>query len=169
MRTVRDVMHGDVEVLRTTESAADAACYLTAHAEDRVPLCLADGSLAGTVTDRDIVAKVVAKGLDPRHVLLAELADPDDRLALDVDAPVEEAVSVMAAAGRGPPAGDRGQPCRRAREPARRDAGTGLPGGLVRPVVRSLDGRLTHAADPPRSTDAAEPTPHQSWALDSGG
>jgi CBS domain-containing protein len=66
-----------------------------------VPLCLADGSLAGTVTNRDIVAKVVAKGLDPRHVLLAELADPDDRLALDVDAPVEEAVSVMAAAGRG--------------------------------------------------------------------
>ena len=101
MRTVRDVMHGDVEVLRTTESAADAACYLAAHSEDRVPLCLADGSLAGSVTNRDIVAKVVAKGLDPRQVLLADLADPDDRLAIDVDAPVEEAVSAMAAAGRG--------------------------------------------------------------------
>ncbi len=101
MRTVRDVMHGDIEVLRATESAVDAACYLAAHAVDRVPLCLADGSLAGTITDRDIVAKVVAKGLDPRQVLLADLADPDDRLAVDVDAPVEEAVSVMAAAGRG--------------------------------------------------------------------
>ncbi len=103
MRTVRDVMHADIEVLRTTESAADAACYLAAHAEDLVPLCLADGSLAGTVTSRDIVAKVVAKGLDPRQVLLADLADladPADLLALDVDAPVEEAVSVMTAAHR---------------------------------------------------------------------
>jgi len=100
MRTVRDVMHGDIEALRTTESAVDAACYLAAHSEDRVALCLADGCLAGTVTSRDIVTKVVAKGLDPRRVLLADLADADDQLALDVDAPVEEAVRVMAAAQR---------------------------------------------------------------------
>ena len=37
MRTVRDVMRGDIEVLRTTETAADAACYLAAHREDSVP------------------------------------------------------------------------------------------------------------------------------------
>ena len=67
MKTVRDVMRGDIEVLRTTETAADAACYLAAHPEDAVPLCLADGSLAGSVSSRDIVAKVVAKGLDPRR------------------------------------------------------------------------------------------------------
>ncbi len=64
MRTVRDVMYGDIEVLRTTESAADAAWYLAAHDVDEVPLCLADGSLAGSVTCHDIVVKVVAKGLD---------------------------------------------------------------------------------------------------------
>ena len=95
MRTVRDVMRSDVEVLRTTESAADAACFLAAHGEESVPLCLADGSLAGTVSSRDIVAKVVAKGRDPRHVRLAELAEPGDVLGLDVDAPVDEAASVM--------------------------------------------------------------------------
>ena len=60
-----------------------------------MPLCLADGSLAGAVTTRDIVAKVVAKGLDPREVRLADLADPGDALSLDVDAPVAEAVSLM--------------------------------------------------------------------------
>ena len=97
MRTVRDVMHADIEVLRTTESAADAACYLAAHGEDRVPLCQTDGRLAGTITSRDIVAKVVAKGLDPRQVLLSELADPLDALALDVDASLQEAVTVMCA------------------------------------------------------------------------
>jgi len=100
MRTVRDVMHTDIEVLRTTESAADAACYLAAHGDDQVPLCLADGSLAGSVTSRDIVTKVIAKGLDPRQVLLEELADPLDVLALDADVPVEEAVSVMCASRR---------------------------------------------------------------------
>ena len=97
MRTVRDVMRADIEVLRTTETAADAAYYLAAHADDAVPLCLTDGSLAGTVSSRDIVAKVVAKGLDPRQVRLAELAEPGDVLALDVDVPVEDAVALMCA------------------------------------------------------------------------
>ena len=95
MRTVRDVMRNDIEVLRTTESAADAACFLAAHSEESVPLCLSDGSLAGSVSSRDIVAKVIAKGRDPREVQLSELAEPDDVLGLDVDAPVDEAVSVM--------------------------------------------------------------------------
>jgi CBS domain-containing protein len=95
MRTVRDVMSGDIEVLRTTETAADAACYLAEHDEDSVLLCLADGSLAGTVSSRDIVAKVVAKGLDPREVTLAELTGPGEVLALDMDVPVEDAVAIM--------------------------------------------------------------------------
>jgi CBS domain-containing protein len=88
-------MSVDIEVLRTTETAADAACYLATHNEDTVPLCLSDGSLAGTVSHRDIVTKVVAKGLDPREVTLAELAEPGDALALDADITVEDAVSIM--------------------------------------------------------------------------
>jgi len=88
-------MRRDIEVLRTTESAADAACFLAARSEESVPLCLSDGSLAGTVSNRDIVAKVIAKGRDPRQVQLSELAEPGDVLGLDVDVPVDEAVSVM--------------------------------------------------------------------------
>jgi len=95
MRTVRDVMCGVVEVLRTTESAADAACYLAAHGEDAVPLCLDDGSLAGVVSSRDIVAKVVAKGLDPQAVRLSELAEPGSAVGLDVNAPLDDAVALM--------------------------------------------------------------------------
>ena len=99
MRTVRDVMSGDIEVLRTTDSVTEAACYFATHDEDTVPMCLADGSLAGMVRARDIVAKVVAKGLDPREVTLAELAEPAepaDALALDVGITVDDAVSIMA-------------------------------------------------------------------------
>ena len=95
MRTVRDVMSGHIEVLQTTETAADAASYLASHVEESVPLCLSNGSLAGTVSNRDIVSKVVAKGLDPREVRLKDLAEPADALAVDADATVEDAVAYM--------------------------------------------------------------------------
>jgi CBS domain-containing protein len=88
-------MSGDIEVLQTSETAADAASYLSSHVEESVPLCLSDGSLAGTVSNRDIVSKVVAKGLDPREVRLEDLAEADDALALDADVTVEDAVAYM--------------------------------------------------------------------------
>ena len=95
MRTVRDVMSGDIEVLSTGETAADAAGYLASHVDEAVPLCLSDGSLAGSVSGRDILAKVIAKGLDPREVRLADLAEPEDIVALGIDVSVEEAADVM--------------------------------------------------------------------------
>ena len=58
---------------------AEAAIYLASHDEESAPFCLADGRLAGTVSNRDIVTKVVAQGLDPRQVQLSALAGPGDR------------------------------------------------------------------------------------------
>ena len=95
MRTVRDVMRFDIEVLRTTDTAAHAARLLAAGHEESIPLCLSDGRLAGVVSNRDIVTRVVARGLDPCRVTLGELVQPDDALGLDVDATVCEAVTVM--------------------------------------------------------------------------
>jgi CBS domain-containing protein len=95
MRTVRDVMHEDVEVLRTTETAADAAGFLATHDEETVPVCGSDGRLAGTVSTRDIVTEVVAKGRDPNQVRLAELAEQREVVALDADSTVEEAAALM--------------------------------------------------------------------------
>jgi CBS domain-containing protein len=95
MRTIRDVMSVDIEVLRTTETAADAACFLATHGDDAVPVCLSDDSLAGMVTNRDIVAQVVAKGRDPHEVSLAEFAEADGMVALDIDIPLDDAVAVM--------------------------------------------------------------------------
>jgi CBS domain-containing protein len=95
MRTVRDVMSGNIEVLRTTETAADAATFLASHGEDSVSLCLSDGSLAGTVSNRDIVSKVVAKGLDPREVSLGDLSESAVVAALDADLTVEDAANYI--------------------------------------------------------------------------
>ena len=60
-----------------------------------MPLCLSDDSLAGMVSNRDIVAQVVAKGRDPAQVSLAEFVDAVDVVALDVDVSLEEAVALM--------------------------------------------------------------------------
>jgi CBS domain-containing protein len=88
-------MSGHIEVLRTSETAADAATYLASHVEESVPLCLSDGSLAGTVSNRDIVCKVVAKGLDPREIRLEEFAESGEVPALDAGVAVEDAVAYM--------------------------------------------------------------------------
>jgi CBS domain-containing protein len=95
MRTVRDVMSVHIEVLRTSETAAAAANYLASHVEESVPLCLSDGSLAGTVSNRDIVSKVVAKGLDPREVRLEEFAETSEVPAIEASVTVEDAVAYM--------------------------------------------------------------------------
>jgi CBS domain-containing protein len=95
MRSIRDVMSEDVDFLRTTDTAADAARFLATHNDDAVPLCLSDGSLAGTITSRDIVAQVVAKDRDPREVSLSEFAGPADVVALDLDVTLEDAVALM--------------------------------------------------------------------------
>jgi CBS domain-containing protein len=95
MRSIRDVMCEDVEVLRTTDTAADAARFLSRHSDDAAPLCRKDGSLAGTISSRDIVSQVVAKDRDPREVSLSEFAGPADLVALDLQVSLEDAVALM--------------------------------------------------------------------------
>lgn len=101
MKTVRDVMRAEIEVIRSTESVADAARYLAVHGTDGVVLCREDGSLAGEVTARDIVALVVAEGLDPAATTLADVpglageGTPCDGLGLGADLSLEEAASRM--------------------------------------------------------------------------
>ena len=107
MRTIRDVMSGDLEVLHTTETAADAACFLARRGEDSATLCQDDGSLAGTVSGghRDAGR---SPGPGSEEVRLAEFADfvefagaPDGRptasaaIALDIDISLEDAVALM--------------------------------------------------------------------------
>ncbi len=95
MRRVRDVMCGEIDALSSTDSVVVAARYLVANDVDAVPVCADDGALAGTVGTRDIVALVVARGLDPRQVTLGEIAVADGALGVDADLPVEEAASIM--------------------------------------------------------------------------
>jgi CBS domain-containing protein len=101
MKTVRDVMCPVRDVLLTTDSVAEAAIYLASHDEESAPFCRADGRLAGTVSNRDIVTKVVAQGLDPRLVQLSALAGVGDPVTLDIDVSVEDAVALMTRGSQG--------------------------------------------------------------------
>lgn len=62
-----------------------------------LPVCEPDGHLAGLVTDRDLVVKVMAAGMDPGNVALEELADQDEVVTIGADDPVDELVEVMKA------------------------------------------------------------------------
>jgi CBS domain-containing protein len=95
MPTVRDVMCDEVEVLQLSNTAADAAFVLASRGIGVIPLCQPDGRLAGTVSDRDIVVKVVAMGKDPKAFSLADLAELSEAVAVGLDDPVEDAAAVM--------------------------------------------------------------------------
>jgi CBS domain-containing protein len=95
MTTVRDIMTSGVEYLRATDTVADAAQRFATADIGALPVCEEDGHLAGMVTDRDIVVKVVARGKDPRKVFLGEIADQGEVLIIGAGDPVEEALEVM--------------------------------------------------------------------------
>ena len=95
MTTAREIMTEGVEYLKTTETVADAARRLAQSDIGALPVCEPDGHLAGVVTDRDIVVKVVAAGKDPKSVQLGDLADQPEVVTIGADDTVEEAVEVM--------------------------------------------------------------------------
>jgi len=60
-------MSKNVEVVRENERVAEVARRLADSGVGSMPICDGD-RLQGTITDRDIVTKVVARGKDPRQV-----------------------------------------------------------------------------------------------------
>jgi CBS domain-containing protein len=69
---VKDIMSKNVECIsphKTLEEAAFEMCDLNIGS---LPVCGDNDRLAGIITDRDIVVRAVAKGLDPRTVKVSE-------------------------------------------------------------------------------------------------
>jgi CBS domain-containing protein len=95
MTTAREIMTQGVEYLKTTETVEDAAKRLAQSDIGALPVCEPDGHLAGVVTDRDIVVKVVAQGKNPKDVQLGDLADQPEVVTIGADDSVEEAIEVM--------------------------------------------------------------------------
>jgi CBS domain-containing protein len=93
MDTVRSVMTGPVVTLPPDATVADAAEQMRVN--DIGNVLVAEGrKLFGVVTDRDLVVKAMALGLDPKTPL--ERVCTQETVTIGPDADVAEAVKLMA-------------------------------------------------------------------------
>lgn len=86
---VRDIMTQPAISIAPNESVEVAARTLTHYNIGALPVCGGDGQLCGMVTDRDLVIRCVAAGLEPgkttvRQVMTGkvECADPDMKIGV---------------------------------------------------------------------------------------
>jgi CBS domain-containing protein len=75
-RTVKDVMIGNVISVDSSATLAEAAQLMRDGNVGVLPV-VEGGRLRGLLTDRDIVVRAVARGLDARSTRVAECATPD--------------------------------------------------------------------------------------------
>ena len=83
MTTVNDVMTRNVRTLSPSDTVAIAAKAMDELDVGVIPVCEGD-KLLGMVTDRDIVVRAVAKGLDG-NTPLAKVMSTDIRTARETD------------------------------------------------------------------------------------
>lgn len=72
----------------------EAAVLMAAHHVGAVPVIEAGGRLAGIFTERDLLNRVVSKGLHPERLRLAEVMTADP-VTVGVDASLVESLKVM--------------------------------------------------------------------------
>jgi CBS domain-containing protein len=69
---VGDVMMGDVCTIHFSDSVENAARAMVRRDCGALPVVDDNGRLIGMITDRDIVTRIVARGLDPRRARVDE-------------------------------------------------------------------------------------------------
>lgn len=92
---VRDLMSKSVVTITPEESAALAARLLSRHELGSLPVCAADGTLVGIVTDRDIVTRCVAAGEEPGRVPVRDIMSPAPSV-ITPETPISDAARLMA-------------------------------------------------------------------------
>ncbi|MCV7103423.1 CBS domain-containing protein [Mycobacterium palustre] len=94
MTTVREIMSAGVTCVGERETLTAAAQHMREHDIGALPICGDDDRLHGMLTDRDIVIKGLAAGLDPNTTTAGQLAR-DSIYYVDVNASVPEMLNVM--------------------------------------------------------------------------
>ena len=74
MTTARDIMHVGVTCIGEHETLQHAAQQMRDLDVGSLPVCGDDDRLRGIITDRDIVTKCIADGVDPAKVTVGEVA-----------------------------------------------------------------------------------------------
>jgi CBS domain-containing protein len=94
MTTAREIMTGDAECAKTTDTLVDAARKMRDREVGALPICGEDDRLKGIITDRDIVVRCIAEGGDPTTMRVEELAEGKP-VTIGADDSVEEALRTM--------------------------------------------------------------------------
>jgi CBS domain-containing protein len=74
MTTAREIMHQGVECVPSHETLDRAAQMMRDLQVGSLPICGPDNRLTGILTDRDIVVKCIAMGMDPATLTAGEMA-----------------------------------------------------------------------------------------------
>ncbi|WP_406815412.1 CBS domain-containing protein [Mycobacterium sp. M23085] len=94
MTTARDIMNAGVTCVGERETLNAAAQHMRERDIGALPICGDDDRLNGIVTDRDIVIKGLATGLDPNTTTVGELAQNGVHY-VSADASIQEMLNVM--------------------------------------------------------------------------
>ncbi len=92
--TARDIMTGGAQCVQAHESALDAARKLTESQVGALPVCGENNRLIGVITDRDIVVRVLGKGLAPAEVETGTLAQ-GEAVTIGADDDIDEVFETM--------------------------------------------------------------------------
>lgn len=91
--TVREIMTVAPTTVDASATARDAA-HAMRDADVGALLVVEGGDLYGVVTDRDIVVRVVAEGLDPAATAVSQACSANPT-SIESDASIDDAVSAM--------------------------------------------------------------------------
>jgi len=94
MTTARDIMHAGAECVGESQTLQHAARQMRDLGVGALPICGADGRLLGIITDRDIVVKCLANGIDPGTVSAGQLAQAET-IAVGPAADTDEVLHLM--------------------------------------------------------------------------
>ena len=92
--TVNKIMERDIKMCGLNDTIQDCARMMEQHRIGFLPVVGSNGELVGTITDRDIVLRAVAKGKGTD--CLVKDVYSDNPLHLDEDADISEAEDLMA-------------------------------------------------------------------------
>jgi CBS domain-containing protein len=95
MATAREIMHAGAECAGESQTLQHAARQMRDLDVGALPICDDDGRLLGIITDRDIVVKCIASGLDPGTVTAGQLVQAEP-VTIGPAADVDEVLHLMA-------------------------------------------------------------------------
>ena len=92
-KRIREVMTPSPETVEPGQPVAEAAKLMKQADVGMIPV-VQEGQLAGTVTDRDIVLRVIAEGKSPASTTVGEIAS-GEVVTVDPEQELEEALELM--------------------------------------------------------------------------